>query len=119
LRVLLVEDEAMNADLFVDALAADCHDITVEHDGLEGLARATFERFDLIVLDMNLPGMSGAEICRSLRASGSTTPIVALSASVMPNELEAGLRAGFDAYLTKPIAPAALRDAVRRYGQPA
>jgi len=63
--------------------------------------------------------MSGAEICRSLRADGATTPIVALSASVMPNELQAGLHAGFDAYLTKPIAPAALRYAVRRYAKPA
>jgi two-component system OmpR family response regulator len=119
LRVLLVEDEAMNADLFVDALASDGHEVEVEHDGLDGLARATFERFDLIVLDMNLPRMSGAEICASLRASGLTTPIVALSASVLPNELEEGLRAGFDAYLTKPIAPTALRAAVRQYAKPA
>jgi len=119
LRVLLVEDEPMNADLFVDALAREGHDITVENDGVDGLARASFERFDLIVLDMNLPGMSGAQICQALRAGGSTTPIVALSASVMPSELEAGLRAGFDAYLTKPIAPSALRDAVRRHGRPA
>jgi CheY-like chemotaxis protein len=119
LRVLLVEDEAMNADLFVDALAPDRHEVTVEHDGVDGLARASAEQFDLIVLDMNLPRMSGAEICRSLRARGTTTPIVALSASVMPNELEAGLRAGFDGYLTKPIAPTALRAAVRQYAKPA
>jgi CheY-like chemotaxis protein len=119
LRVLLVEDEAMNAELFVDALAPDGHDVTVEHDGLDGYARAGSGGFDLIVLDMNLPRMSGAEICRSLRANGTTTPILALSASVMPNELEAGLRAGFDAYLTKPIAPTALREAIRRYAKPA
>jgi two-component system OmpR family response regulator len=119
LRVLLVEDEAMNADLFVDALAADHHEVTVERDGSDGYARARSEQFDLIVLDMNLPRMSGAEICRSLRADGSTTPIIALSASVLANELEMGLRAGFDAYLTKPITPAALRDAIRQYARPA
>lgn len=119
MRVLLVEDEPMNADLFVDALEPERHEVVVEDDGLRGLARAGSERFDLIVLDMNLPGMSGAEICRSLRAAGTTTPIVALSASVLPNELAAGLRAGFDAYLTKPIAPLDLRAAVRRYGKPA
>lgn len=117
MRVLLVEDETMNAELFVDALAPDGHEITVEVDGLAGYARAGSQVFDLIVLDMNLPGMSGSEICRSLRADGTTTPILALSASVMPNELEAGLRAGFEAYLTKPIAPAVLRDAVRRYAK--
>ena len=119
MRVLLVEDEAMNADLFVDALESESHDVTVEDDGLDGLARATSEHFDLIVLDMNLPRMSGLEICRSLRSHGTTTPIVALSASVMPNELAAGLRAGFDAYLTKPIAPSELRAAIRRYAKPA
>ena len=119
MRVLLVEDETMNAELFVDALAPDGHDITVEHDGRDGLARATAERFDLIVLDMNLPRMSGSDVCTALRAGGTTTPIVALSASVLPNELDAGLRAGFDAYLTKPIAPSALREAIRRYGRPA
>lgn len=115
MRVLLVEDEPMNAELFAGALAGDGHEIAVEHDGLDGLSRANFEQFDLIVLDMNLPGMSGAEICRSLRAGGTTTPIVALSTSVMPKELEARLRADFDAYLIKPITPAVLRDAVRRY----
>lgn len=119
LRVLLVEDEQMNADLFVDALEPDRHDVTVEQDGLLGHARARSQAFDVIVLDMNLPGMSGAEICRSLRAGGTTTPILALSASVLPNELQAGLRAGFDAYLTKPIAPAALRAAIRQYAKPA
>src|ERR1700716_4198361 len=100
----------MNADLFVDALEADRPEVTGERDGVDGYARAKSERFDLIVLDMNLPRMSGAEICRSLRTDGSTTPIIALSASVLANELQAGLLAGFDAYLTKPITPAALRD---------
>jgi two-component system capsular synthesis sensor histidine kinase RcsC len=119
LRVLLVEDEAMNADLFVDALAPDGHDITVERDGLHGYELAGSQPFDLIVLDMNLPRMSGAEICHSLRANGTKTPILALSASVMPHELEVGLRAGFDAYLTKPIKPAALREAIRRYAKSA
>jgi DNA-binding response OmpR family regulator len=119
LRVLLVEDEAMNADLFVDTLASDGHEIIVERDGLDGLARASAEPFDLIVLDMNLPRMTGLEICQSLRERGTTTPIVALSASVLPHELAAGLRAGFDAYLTKPIAPAALRAAVRDHAKPA
>jgi CheY-like chemotaxis protein len=117
-RVLLVEDERMNADLFVDAVEPEGHEVIVEVDGPAGLARARAERFDLIVLDMNLPGMSGAEICLALRTDGATTPIVALSASVLPTELAAGLRSGFDAYLTKPITPAHLRDAIRHYAKP-
>lgn len=119
MRVLLVEDEAMNADLFVDALEPDRHEVTVERDGVDGLVRAGSESFDLIVLDIDLPRMNGVEICRSLRANGASTPIIALSASVLPSEMAEGLGAGFDAYLTKPIAPAALREAVRRYGRPA
>jgi CheY-like chemotaxis protein len=109
---LLVEDELMNADLFVDALEPEGHEITVERDGTKGRDRALIESFDLIVLDMNLPGMNGAQICQSLRERGIATPIVALSASVLPTELAAGLRAGFDAYLTKPIRPVDLRAAV-------
>lgn len=118
MRVLLVEDEEMNAALFVDALLPDRHDVVVERDGRQGLSRAASEPFDLIVLDMNLPGISGAEICRRLRGEGNRSAIVALSASVLPDELQTGLRAGFDAYLTKPIAPAALRAAVRQYARP-
>ena len=118
MRVLLVEDEPVNAELFLDALEPDEHDVTVEHDGLEGYARAKAEPFDLIVLDMQLPGMSGSEICRRLRADGLATPIVALSASVLPHELEAGRRAGFAAYLAKPIAPSALRAAIHQYAKP-
>src|SRR5258708_30567522 len=109
LRILLVEDEAMNADLFVDALEPEGYDITVERDGTKGRDRALIEALDLIVLDMNLPGLNGAQICQALRAGGIDTPIVALSASLLPTELAAGLRAGFDAYLTKPIRPARLR----------
>lgn len=118
MRVLLVEDEPLNADLFVDSLGPDRHEVTVETDGIRGLARARSESFDLIVVDMNLPGMSGAEICRSLKEHGLTTPIVALSASVLPHELQTGMQAGFDAYLTKPIAPKDLRAAVRQYARP-
>jgi len=119
LRILLVEDEAMNADLFVDALEPEGYDITVERDGTKGRDRALIEAFDLIVLDMNLPGLNGAQICQALRAGGIATPIVALSASVLPTELAAGLRAGFDAYLTKPIRPADLRAAVLEHtGRP-
>ena len=69
MRVLLVEDETMNAELFVDALEPDRHEVVVERDGVAGLARARSERFDLIVLDIDLPRMSGTEICRSLRAN--------------------------------------------------
>ena len=117
MRVLLVEDNPMNIELFVDALETDGHTIAVERDGRDGLARALAERFELIVLDIQLPGTGGDAICRELRAAGVRTPIVALSSAALPEQVERGLSAGFDAYLTKPLAPRALREAVRRHGE--
>lgn len=116
MRVLLVEDNRMNVELFVDALETDGHEVTVESDGLRGRSRALSERFDVLILDIQLPGLDGYALCRELRAAGVTTSMLALSSAAMPDQIERGLAAGFDAYLTKPIAPAALREAVRRFG---
>jgi len=114
-RVLVVDDNAMNVELVRDVLEADGHAVTVERDGLAGRDRALAERFDLLLLDIQLPGMDGYAMCRSLRAAGVEGPIVALSSAAMPEHISAGTAAGFDEYLTKPIAPAALRSAVRRF----
>lgn len=114
MRVLLVEDNAMNAQLFEDALATEGHDVAIESDGPSGRARALSEPFDLIVLDVHLPGLTGDRVCRDLKAAGVAAPIVALSSSAMPEQVRIGLAAGFDAYLTKPISPSELRAAVRR-----
>lgn len=116
MRILLVDDNRMNVELFVAALSPEGHRVTVETDGPSGRARALGERFDLLILDIELPGLSGDALCRELRAAGIASPMVALSSSAMPEQIERGLAAGFDAYLTKPISPAALREAVRAYG---
>jgi len=115
-RVLLVDDNAMNVELFVDSLEADGHDVSIERDGPRGRMRALEEPFDVIILDIQLPGMDGNAVCRDLRAAGRTGPILALSSAAMADQVERGMDAGFDAYLTKPISPSALRDAVRRAG---
>lgn len=114
MRVLLVDDNAMNVELFVDSLAADGHDITVERDGIAGRDRALREAFDVVILDIQLPGMDGYAICRDLRHAGVHSPILALSSAAMADQIERGAAAGFDVYLTKPISPAALREAVRK-----
>jgi CheY-like chemotaxis protein len=113
LRILLVEDDPMNVELFESALESDGHEIVTEKDGLAGERRAS-DRFDLILLDIQLPKKSGLEVCRSLRARGLRIPIVALSASVLPEEVARTKSAGFDMFLSKPISPRDLRDAVRR-----
>jgi CheY-like chemotaxis protein len=115
LRILLVEDDAMNVELFESALEGDGHEIVTERDGAAGEQRAS-EQFDLVLLDIQLPKKNGLEVCRSLRARGLRIPIVALSASVLPEEVERTKAAGFDEFLSKPISPRDLRAAVRRLG---
>jgi len=117
LRILLVEDDPMNVELFESALESDGHEIVTERDGVAGEKRAS-DRFDLILLDIQLPKMDGLEVCRSLRARGLRMPIVALSASVLPEEIARTKSAGFDIFLSKPISPRDLRAAVRRSAEP-
>jgi CheY-like chemotaxis protein len=115
LRILLVEDDPMNVELFESALETDGHEVVTERDGLAGEARAT-DAFDLILLDVQLPKKGGLDVCRSLRARGLRIPIVALSASVLPEEIARTKSAGFDLFLSKPISPRDLRNAVRTLG---
>jgi len=119
MKVLLVDDNAMNVELFVDSLAADGHDVVVERDGVAGRDRALHEAFDVLILDIQLPGMDGYSICRELRGAGVRAPIMALSSAAMADQVTRGLTAGFDVYLTKPISPAALRQAVLTVGRAA
>jgi hypothetical protein len=119
MRVLVVDDNAMNVELFVDSLEADGHEVSVERDGPRGRARALAERFDVIILDIQLPGMDGHAVCRDIRAAGREGPILAVSSAAMADQVERGMASGFDAYLTKPISPAALRAAVRRFASAA
>lgn len=116
MRLLLVEDNAMNVELFSDVLESDGHEVVVERDGVAGRDRALAERFDLVILDIQLPGLDGNDVCRELRRGGVSGPIIALTSSAMPDQVRRGTANGFDAYLTKPISPAALRSAIREHG---
>jgi CheY-like chemotaxis protein len=119
LRVLLVEDDPMNVMLFVDVLEEAGHQVVVATDGERGRDLALGGGHDLCIFDIHLPRLTGDEAVRQLRAAGLRLPIVALSASALSGEIDRGMVAGFDAYLTKPIAPSELRDVVRRYARPA
>lgn len=111
MRILIVEDEPKNVELFEAALEGE-HQVVVERDGPAGEARALAEVFDLILLDIQLPKKDGIAVCRSLRAAGLRIPIVALSASVLDDEV-ARTKDDFARFLAKPISPSALRTAVR------
>ena len=113
MRLLLADDNELNVELAIAAL--DGHDVTVTRDGLSALKTALSGRFDLVILDVHMPGLTGDEVCRRLRDAGVTTPIIALSASAMPSEILHGRASGFDDFLTKPIRPEVLVAAVERY----
>lgn len=116
MRVLIVDDNAMNVEFFQDTLEGAGHAVVVERNGRAGRDRALAETFEVILMDIQMPEIDGAAVCRELRVAGISTPILALSAAAMPSQIALGESAGFDEYLTKPISPGALREAVRRHG---
>ena len=118
MRLLLVEDNPLNVELFADVLADAGHDVVVVNDGEAGRDKALAESFDLCLFDVHLPKLNGDVAVRELRAAGYRGRVVALTSSALRPEVERGLAAGFDAYLTKPISPEDLRTAVLRYGRP-
>jgi len=115
MRILIVDDNSMNGALVRAVLEPDGHDFVLETEGRSALARAISETFDLILLDIELPGLRGDAICGQLRAAGHREAILALTASALPEQLLDLKRIGFDLILTKPIDPDALRTAVERF----
>jgi DNA-binding response OmpR family regulator len=112
-RILIVEDErAIAFGLRVD-LEREGYSVVLEDDGLRALARATAEAFDLILLDVMLPGRDGFDICRDLRRAGNRTPIILLTAKTQEAEIVMGLELGADDYVTKPFSPRVLRARVK------
>ena len=101
--LLLVEDDSRVADFLTRGLAAEGYAVAHAGDGPQGLARATDETFELLILDVMLPGFSGRELCRKLRAQGVTTPVLMLTAMDATEDKVEGLRGGADDYLTKPF----------------
>ena len=102
--ILLVEDEPTIRTAVRDALRAQGHEVDDTMDGAEGLRRAQQARYDLIVLDVMLPGKDGYEICRALRAGGDHTPILMLTARGQVDDRVRGLSLGADDYVTKPFS---------------
>ena len=117
MRILVVEDERRMADLLRQGLFEDGHAVTVAVDGREGLALAETGGFDLLILDVMLPGATGFEIARRLRASGDRTPILMLTARDAPRDVVQGLDIGADDYITKPFSFEVLLARIRALGR--
>ena len=104
MRILIVEDEVRIADFLQRGLRAEGHFSVVANDGEAGLALALEGDFDLLLLDMMLPGMHGRDICQQLRINQVNTPLIILSAMDSLDDVIAGLRMGADDYMTKPFS---------------
>jgi DNA-binding response OmpR family regulator len=113
MRLLIVEDERRLATALARGLEAEGFAVDVVHDGVEGLHLAREHAYDLIVLDIMLPGMNGYRICSALRASGDETPILMLTAKDGEYDEAEGLDTGADDYLTKPFSYVVLLARVR------
>jgi len=110
---LVVEDEARLRDLIERTLRREGYDVDAEGDGADGFERARTSAYDLVLLDLMLPTMSGLEISMRLRRQGIRTPILMLTARDAVDDRVAGLDAGGDDYLVKPFAFAELSARIR------
>jgi CheY-like chemotaxis protein len=113
-RILIVDDHEDFADLVRRVLEIEGAEVAVARDGAYGLAMAA-DGFDLILMDLHLPGIDGLEVTRRLRARGFDGPILAVSAQAMRENVEAALAAGCNEYLSKPLSLAHLKEVVGRY----
>ena len=112
-KILLVEDDRDLSLIVSDSLGAHSHVIDMVHSGDEGLERLLYYQYDLVVLDWELPKMSGVQILKEIRAKGITLPVLMLTGKKSGDEKEQGLDSGADDYLTKPFEMKELQARVR------
>lgn len=106
-KILIVEDEEAIADLEKDYLELSDFEVEIEHSGDKGLEKALSEKFDLVILDLMLPGMDGFEVCKKIREE-KNIPILMVSAKKDDIDKIRGLGLGADDYMTKPFSPSEL-----------
>lgn len=113
MRLLVVEDEKKVASFVARSLRENHHTVDLADTGERGLELISQERYDLILLDIRLPSLSGVEVCRQMRQAGVDTPVLMLTARSLVEQRVEGLDSGADDYLTKPFALAELQARVR------
>src|SRR5699024_2636461 len=104
MHILLIEDDADTARYLSDSLHSQNHSCELCHDGLDGLAKARTNSYDVMIVDRMLPAMDGLTLVRQLRKDGTITPILFLTAMADVSDRVDGLTAGADDYLIKPFA---------------
>lgn len=120
MNVLIVEDEKRMAEVLQSGLEEENYCVSVAHDGLTAIQMTQDNQFDLVLLDVMLPGLDGREVARRIRQAQQTTPILMLTARHTAADIINGLDAGADDYMTKPfsfeVLLARLRALARRSG---
>ena len=117
MRILVIEDEQKLGNAMREGLQAEDYDVSLAHTGEEGFYLALAEPFALVVLDVMLPGRSGLEILATMRARGSKTPVLLLTALDAVEDRVRGLDTGADDYLVKPFAFSELLARIRVIGR--
>lgn len=121
LKILLVEDNAVNQKLAVNILGQVGHEVVVANNGIEALEQVECDTFDLILMDIQMPIMGGEEATAGIRSQESnpnhTVPIIALTAHAMTGDREKYLAAGMNDYVTKPINRKQLLGTINKYGE--
>lgn len=116
-RILIVEDNDLNLKLFRDLLTAHGYDTIETKEGLEAIHLTKSERPDLILMDIQLPEISGLDVTRRLKADDKirSIPIIAVTAFAMKDDEEKILSAGCEAYISKPISIVPFLNTIRRF----
>jgi DNA-binding response OmpR family regulator len=112
-KILLVEDEEKIAKLLNQQLKIDKYLVSWINNGKEALSELKVEKFDLVILDLMLPGMSGEEVVKNFRIFDKSTPVIALTAKGRIEDIVVGLDDGFDDYLPKPFSYVELAARIR------
>jgi DNA-binding response OmpR family regulator len=107
-RILVVDDDRDIRDLVAIKLQSAGLEVETRSDGSQALEAAIEDEWAVIVLDVMMPGMSGIEVLRAIRERGDRTPVILLTARGEEKDIEAGVAAGADHYVTKPFSPKAL-----------
>lgn len=111
-KILIVEDEKLIADVEKAYLLREGYEVDIASDGIEALNMFNTESYDLVLLDLMLPGMKGESVCREVRKS-SLVPIIMVTAKSGEDDVIAGLDAGADDYIVKPFSPRVLMARIR------
>jgi DNA-binding response OmpR family regulator len=104
-RILCIEDDEDTCEMLTFALQPSGYEVVSAQTGEDGLSKVLSESFDAILMDTNLPDISGIELCKQIRESDINLPIIFYSGEARPDKIEEAMKAGAQAYLKKPVDP--------------